>query len=103
MLAIAGTFLALTEFRQPAVTLFNLNRVQKGMTWTEVEGILGDNHNLRGMGRPWAFTEVWIGTSGERAFVTFRLDRNTDELKVVGTKWQSAWMANLETILDLTR
>lgn len=109
LLSTAGAVIIVVFFvpvNRPGVSRANLDRVQNGMTWEQVEEILGDNHELCGKGRPWAFTKMWTGNAGQLAFVTFRCERaggRLGELKVINTEWRGAFMANLENILDYIR
>jgi len=91
---------------EPGVTKANLDRIQNGMTWEQVKEILGDNHEQCGIGRPWAFTEVWTGNAGQLAFVSFRSkleNREIGQLRVVHTEWRGSLIANLERTMDCIR
>lgn len=87
VVVVAVTWLAMLPHR-PGVTRANFDRVTEGMTFDQAKEILGDDHELCGLGRPWAFTEVWTGPDGEQALVTFRLDWPTNTLKVTNSEWR---------------
>jgi len=101
VLGLAGAWYAaalIAPENGPGVTKANFDKIEKGMSFSEVQGIFGGKRPSELCGRPWAFCAEWQSDSGATAEVTFEGRLAETELRVISKEWRSAISVKLEEL-----